>query len=106
MTTGKLQLMTTGRGLTAGRLRAECWPFLGAPYAQGDEKSDASLGDALLIRTPKCPSIVIATPYASSRAPNSPREADSRPAISPRPVVISCSLPVVISCSLTISQTL
>ena len=30
------------RGLSAGRLLAACWPFLGATYAHGDEESDAA----------------------------------------------------------------
>ena len=34
--------MTTGRGLSADRLWAACWPFLSAIYAHGDEESDAA----------------------------------------------------------------
>jgi len=39
----KLQLMTTGRGLMAGRLRATCALFVRADYAPWAEESDDGL---------------------------------------------------------------
>src|SRR5882762_5231229 len=71
--TGELQHMTTGRGLSAGRLWATCVLSVRADYRQGRKKVMTGAQN----------------PSASWRAPNSPPGADSRPADSPRPVVIS-----------------
>ena len=68
--------MTTGRGLSACRLSATCGLFVRGDHGQWAEESDESER----------------TPCASSRTPNSPHGAHRRPAISPRPVVVSCSL--------------
>jgi hypothetical protein len=97
---GNYELTTTGRGLMASRLSA---PRLAAGYARigtGDVRSvpkrhfsgAQSFFALVLFESPAIGSPTIVTvrrPLCIVARKNSPRAAQSRPAISPRPVVVS-----------------